>query len=212
MNLSFPRIRRLKVWTPGFTLIELLSVIAIISVLATVGNSLLSGGNRAAAKLTSAGNLIVDIANRARQNSMSKGVMTAVVMAKSLQATDSNYRSLALMEKASGDTEWKPLTPWIFLPAGITVDPVKSANFIHQRPLFTPVPDNLPRLGSGSPSATDCAYQVYLPDGRLSVNGISPVPDSPSLHLVEKVRGTGSANYYRVVLNLLTGMPRIERP
>lgn len=196
----------------GFSLVELLTVIGIISILSVFAAGEFAGGG-SSTRVTNGGNLIVDLATQARQNSMAKGVMTALVMAKTVGTADSSYRSFALAEKGPGDTAWKPLTRWTTLPEGIAVDPIKSDSFITQKPALTPAPNNLPPLGGVSPNANDCAYQVFLSNGNLSVNGVSSSPLlQPSLHLVEKIRGTDSKNYYKVSINLLTGTPATERP
>jgi len=198
-------------WRSGFSLVELLTVIAIASVLAVFGAKALSQGG-ASGKISTGGNQIVDLINQARQNSMSKGVLTAVVMAKTVDATDANYRSFVLVEKGASDAAWKPLTRWTSLPTGVAADPIKSASFISQKPVFSPEPNNLPPLNGVMPTGGDCAYQVFLPGGNVSTNGVSSSVERPTLHLVEQVRGGEANNYYKIVVNLLTGTTTIERP
>jgi len=195
----------------GFSLVELLTVIAIISVLAVYAATAFSQGG-ASGKISTGGNQIVDLINQARQNSMSKGVLTAIVMAKTVDAADANYRTFVLVEKGAGDTAWKPLTRWTSLPAGVAADPIKSDSFISQKPVFSPEPNNLPFLNGVMPTVGDCAYQVFLPGGNVSVNGVSPPVERPALHLVDQVRGGEAKNYYKIVVNLLTGTPKAERP
>ena len=192
----------------GFSLIELLTVIAIVAMMATFGSMALS--NNQSTKVNVGGNLVVDMANRARQNSMAKGVMTALVMARDTASTDSNYRAFILLERASEESEWKPVTPWTYLPEGIAADPDHSTSFVAQTPNLVPPPNGAPNLNGIAPTSAQCSYQVYLPDGRLSVKGIATATD-PMLHLIEKVKGSESPNYYKVTLNLLTGTPNVER-
>jgi prepilin-type N-terminal cleavage/methylation domain-containing protein len=208
-SLKFPFTRNRS----GFTLVELLTVVGIIGILITLCTGSLS--SLGSAQLSTGGNMIVEITDLARQNSMSKRVLTALVMAKIVTESNSNddpsYRAFVLVEKAPEETQWKPLTGWKLLPAGIAVDPDKSALFISQTPTFLPTP-NLPPLRGASLDVASCAYQVFLPDGRLSVNGVTSTPKLPSLYLHEKQKGSNSKNYYKVTLNLLTGTARIDRP
>ena len=200
----------------GFTLIELLAVLAIVGIMVSLGTAAFSSINRSRG-VENGGNLLVAMVNQARQNSISKGVLTALVMPKSVAGTEVNYGAFALAEKAPGDAEWKPLTPWGFLPDGIVADRGRSETFVDQTPSFTPPPtENLPRLpGRGvstKPGSADWAYQVFLPDGRLSINGLATTSTVPTLYLIEKAKGSTAKNYYKVEINLLTGNPHIERP
>lgn len=187
----------------GFSLIELLTVITIIGIMITF--SALSIGSIGARRLSQGGNLVVDLANEARQNSMTKGVMTAFIVAKSSPSTNHKLRSFILMEKGPRQTEWKPVTKWELLPTGTVVD--GTASFIQQTPAIGL--SNLPKLNNVAMDPSSCAFQVFLPDGRLSVKGITS-PEFPVLRVVEALKPVG--NYYDVELNILTGTPKVVRP
>ena len=190
----------------GFSLVELLIVIGIVGILGALGAGAFSG--MGAGRVTEGGNLLSDMVNQARQNSQSKRVMTALVMAT--QAGNYDCRAFVLMEKDAEATEWTPVTKWNFLPEGIVVDSEKSAVFINQTPHLTPEVNVPPVAGAPLPNG-GYAYQVFLPDGRLSVIGI-PNPQPPSLWVLEQVKGTNAQNYYDISLNIMTGVPKIERP
>ncbi len=193
--------------TRGFSLIELLFVIAIMSALTGVGVATFSGNS---ARVSTGGNLVADLASQARQNSLSKGVMTALVMAKTTSTATSNYRAFALVEKVSGTSNWTPVTRWNHLPQGIAVDPSGSDNFINNTPqVLTP---ELPSIAGTQISAADCAFQVFLPDGRLSTKGITTTV-SPTLRINEETKtGASGGNYYEIIINPLTGTFKVERP
>jgi len=192
----------------AFSLVELLTVVAIIGLLGALSTGAFSalGSNR----VTEGGNLLSDLINQARQNSQAKRVMTALVMVTQAPSGNYNYRTFVLMEKDEGATQWNPITKWNYLPDGIVVDQSKSTVFVSQTPLLNPSVNVPPIAGMTLPSS-DYAYQVFLPDGSLSVFGISN-PQPPLLWVLEQTKGTNAQNYYGLSLNTLTGIPIIERP
>lgn len=193
----------------AFSLVELLTVLAILSVLATFSAVSLSG-TRGSAGITSGGNMVSDLFNLARQNSISKRVMTAVAMPKSVQSENYNYRSFVLIEKGAGSTNWTPVSRWTTLPEGIVVDKTQSLNFIENAPDVSV--SDLPPIDGKHTQANECAYQIFLPDGRLCTRGFSSQV-SPSLKIVEAASQEGNIrNYYEITLNPLTGTSKIDRP
>lgn len=198
----------------AFSLIELLCVVAAVSVLATMVSMSLT--NMGSSRLKSGGNLLVDLAYQARQNSMAGEEMTALVMAQNTGDPELDNRAFILLERGAGDAVWTPLTRWTILPEGIAADSVKSVRFTDadQMPDLTPKPGPLPNFRGKTVQPADCAYQVFLPRGGLSIFNISE-PRNPSLHLVEtgkEAANPGYANYYEVTLDRLTGVPRVKRP
>lgn len=198
----------------AFTLIELLTVMGIILLLAGLVFPALSGTR--GKNLTDGGNLVADLANQARQNSTAKGAMTALVLLKNASDTQDNNRALVLVEKTTGATSWKPITRWSKLPDGVVVDAAGSADFINQIPAVGSSP-NLPPFSGRAVTANDCAYQIFLPTGNLALSSTVSQPP-PVLRLVEGVSDAGgqhranAQNYYDVVINLFTGIPKVDRP
>src|SRR3569623_1884486 len=95
----------------GFSLVELLMVMAIVSMLTalTVGSVKAIAGHA----LTSAGNQFVDLAALARQNSVGKGVYSAVVIKTLKNGAFSAYCVMELGREDDGTFgSWKPVTPW----------------------------------------------------------------------------------------------------
>ncbi len=203
----------------GFSLIELLVVIAVVALLTSV--SMVAVGGNQARKLASNGNLIADLSKQARQNSISKGVLTALVLCKTYPNNQElNNRLLVLMELSPDSTTWRQLTKWQILPQGGVVDSSQSDSFISQVPnVETPI-SNLKYLGA---TVTDIAFQVFLPDGSLATkkqsSSGSVIMQPPVLSLSQgniNSRGdlvkTSSVNYYKITFNLHTGMTKIECP
>ncbi len=62
---------------------ELLVVMGVMAILASL--SVAAFGGTKAMDLSNAGNLVVDLVNQARQNSISKNVMTALLLARDSQ-------------------------------------------------------------------------------------------------------------------------------
>ena len=65
--------------------------------------------------------------------------------------------------------------------------------------------------------STDYVYQIFMPQGGLlqANNNLEP----PTLHLVEgfminptTIKNTSEKNFYDVIINPLTGIPKADRP
>jgi len=196
----------------GLTLLELLVVMAIISLLATLMTpAFLSIGK--GNELAVSGGRIVDLLNLARVNSMSRNVMTAVVL-NTDPSSDGAYRSIALMERpapnagtTSTSADWKQTSKWEELRQGIVVvssiengtdiQPLKSPD------ATTPTP-SLPSLNYRSkPVAT--SYSVFfLPNGSLF---------SGKTTKIRLAKSEGSpANYFDVTILPTSGRTKIDRP
>src|SRR4051812_17944456 len=84
----------------GFSLLELLTVVAIMAVITGLAVPLI-GGLAGARKLEGAISQGANIFTEARQNSISKGVLTAVViLTDTAKEADAAYRTMALLELA----------------------------------------------------------------------------------------------------------------
>ncbi len=183
---------------PGFSLVELLAVIAVMSILMTLCLPAVTSRSHSG-RLTAAGNLMVDLAKLARQNSLTKNASTALVIATGNGADSSlNNRAACLVERTSGGSGWTSVSRWYLLPDGIVVDPAQTTGFLSD-----------PKFGNlsfrGKP-VTTYIYQIFRSDGSLEGNLITP----PALHLMASQGGSG--NYYDVVLNLFTGLAKVDRP
>lgn len=195
----------------AFSLAELLVVMALMTLLAGM---IAPAMNLAKSRnLNIAGNHVADLVQQARQNSMAKNVMTALVFVNNSANPDWNGRLVVLLE-LSGNT-WKPVTRWMQLPAGVTVDFSESASFFASTPNIAPSP-TLPPYERNTIAIAQCGYQIFAPGGRLLTTGITN-PTSPLLRLVEgsndgqQVVKQNSGNYYDIVINRFTGIPKIDR-
>jgi prepilin-type N-terminal cleavage/methylation domain-containing protein len=187
----------------GFTLIELLVVIAIIAVLTAV-TTMSIGSLGQGRKLTTGGNLVVDLINHARQVAKSRNTLTMVTA-----VTGGDEAGLALATFAFSATNgtsgsWTPLDAWRTLPDGITLDLASSTNF------FTAPPSSSGTLTRGG-EAVEYQSAVFLPDGRMLSSS-----STPHVLYVKPKWSTGPAptlkNYYKIVVNPATGIPIIRRP
>jgi prepilin-type N-terminal cleavage/methylation domain-containing protein len=210
----------------GFSLIEILVVMAIMTILAFIAMPSLVGVN-SSGQLSAAGNLVVDLANQARQNSITQNAMTALVMVNgSTTHPEWNNRLFVLMELAPASSSgtppsWTPVSKWEMLPPGVVVDPSFSS-FMSQSPTLATSLPSLSYLGTSIPSS-DCAYQVFLSTGGL-LSPSAAVNAPPILRLVTGAmngtvatyRGAQTAgspdNYYNVTINPYTGMLKVTRP
>ncbi len=198
----------------AFTLTELLAVMAVITLLASlVAPSLnLNRGQ----SLTNAGNQIVDMVQQARQNSVAKNVMTALVVVGNSSNPEANGRAIVLMELSGDPLKWTPITRWTTLPAGVVIDPdAAKSGFFAGSPTVDP-PISLPAYAGTPVNMAGCAAQIFAPGGRLVTTGITN-PISPLLHVVlgsvnnQQVQQQNAADYYNVVINRFTGLPKIDR-
>ncbi|CAN5385364.1 hypothetical protein BH09VER1_BH09VER1_07420 [soil metagenome] len=198
---------------PGraFTIVELLTVVAIIAVLSVLTAPALS--SLKARDVTRGGNLVADLTQQARQNSMMRGVLTALVLLNNNTGkAEWNNRAFVLMELSPGSSTWNPVTRWCKLPDGVVVQPATYTGSTS-----APTPLNLPSLEGKTVAASECIYQVFSPSGALLTSGVAS--GSPSIQLYEGTSGSGgqvtvqnTANYYSVVINPYTGLAKIDRP
>lgn len=102
----------------AFSLIELLVVIVVISILMVlIIPSISSMGG--AAKLTTAGNLTVDMINQARQVARARNTKTMIAMIVS--GTDAG-RAVTTLAFSVTDGTWSQIDRWRNFPDGILID------------------------------------------------------------------------------------------
>ncbi|MFA7342977.1 MAG: prepilin-type N-terminal cleavage/methylation domain-containing protein [Terrimicrobiaceae bacterium] len=200
----------------GFSLVELLVVMGIMVIL----TSLLAPMFNTGGKLAGSGNQIAFLVDQARQHSMSKNVMTALVL-NTDDNTGGGHRAFTLLEYNAEDAaqEWRQVSQWLNLPTGIVVESETNSSFIDNSPSSLPfaADSTLPVKYQGA-QVGNYAFRVFLPSGALSK------PSSAAeIQLVEGSRqgsrtaytrpgAGGAANWYRISIIGATGRGKIERP
>jgi prepilin-type N-terminal cleavage/methylation domain-containing protein len=204
----------------GFTLIELLVVISIIAIVATAAFAAFAGAGRGT-RLTVAGNTVSNLALLARQNSLAKNAMTALVMIGNA-GTEGDYRTFALFEivprtdgEPAGAGDWRPMGTWETVPDGVVVeDCTFTQSTVGMTPPFPPLTFRGATIG-------DYLYVVFLPNGSLLRSGSSCVklvagyrPPGTQTVVYTAAKGTDgkAANYYQICLLAATGRAKIIRP
>ncbi len=214
---------RLPIARDGFSLVELLMVMAIISMLTalTVGSVKAISGHA----LTSAGNQFVDLAALARQNSVSKGAYSAVVIKTLKNGAFSAYCVMELSRQDDGTFgSWKPITPWRTLPQGVVFAkdglPNTAPGFLDASG-STPkaLPSGVAFQGQPVDFSAETVVQVYQPDGTLSagqplrlrlVEGVVNASNS-GITYTHALGGGQPANYYDIFFLRDTGQTKVER-
>ena len=208
----------------GFSLVELLTVLGIMAILVTFGLS--SMGSSTAHQLNTGGNRVVNLVNQARQNSITKHTMTALILLTGTNQAAVDNRFFVIEEFNPVTSTWQQISKWESLPPGVVVD--NAATNPSTDTFITSVPSlNAPAafptvtyMGLSIPP-TGYACQVFLPRGQL-LSTATTLP--PVLRLVSGTdnngaiiytagsRGATLNNYYDVIINPYTGIPKINRP
>ena len=204
----------------AFSLLELFVVMAVIALIIGIGMPAVVSLSKSR-NLTSGGNRVMGLAQQARQNSVAKNSLTALVLASQVEDARFNLRLFCLMELAPGAIQWTALSPWEILPDGVAADSGSGSATFFQSPKVTPAIQNLRFQGK---AVLGVVYQIFNPDGSLYV-GSNGQPVTPPI--VKLVQGTiasggilqytatpngGPGNYYAISLNLFTGIPQGLRP
>jgi len=208
----------------AFTLLEMVVVMAIVATIIAVATPAMSG-IVGATNLTSAGNMVSNLAAQARQVAMTRNTVSALAVLGELGEPE-DYRMLAIMEYDAG-SGWKQATPWQSLPNGVLVDFTNrdTCTFLKNGVPLAMAPADaatgrLPFQYNGTTlTSSTCALRVFLPNGGLHDS------ESPArIRLVEGVKqGTGldyshqtdegaPRNYYDVSIIGATGLAKINRP
>ncbi|CAN5393156.1 hypothetical protein BH09VER1_BH09VER1_08210 [soil metagenome] len=183
---------------PAFSLVELLCVIAIICVLAVIVNLAITSLSQGR-KLTTGGNLTVDLINHARQIAKSRDTLTMVAMVNSGPDAARSFAVLAFAATNGTNGNWTQIEKWRTLPENVAVDQSASTNF------FLPPPTTaLPISREGQP--VTCLSAVFLPNGRP----LNPSSSPQVVYLFGQHASTN--NFYKVIINQATGIPIVRRP
>jgi prepilin-type N-terminal cleavage/methylation domain-containing protein len=172
----------------GFTLIELLLVMTIL-VLVTAGTIASIRGVGGAQKLAIGGNLVVDLAQKARQEAITRSTLAALVLVTGSGHRDWDYRLWTVMEleppvAPATEGTWVPASKWRMLADGVLVDPTQSGSFLLNPPSLSPALPPM-RYGGQTISAGSVALLVFLPTGALYLPGhVAEVPVPPGMRLV----------------------------
>ncbi len=196
----------------AFTLLELLAVMAIVLILLSL-TVLTIGSVGQGRKLTQAGNLTVDLINNARQIAKAKNTMT--VLAVINQGVDSGRVLTTLMYTATTGTNgsWARVDQWHPLPDGILIQATNPADSLGNipPPLFTSTPalDSVPLalVRSGTAKMT-VSSAIFLPDGRP----LNPISAPQVVTLKGSTAAASNANFYKIIVNQVTGIPLVRRP
>lgn len=213
MNPSVTRFPR-RFRSCGFSIIELLSVIAIVAILGTMVG--IGTGSNTGRQLEAAGLKAANLLEFARQNSMTRDVMSAVVLVKG-QTPQIGLFELGVRRDGLAVTsaDWVQVGRWEPFPSGLVVD---AETLRPGGETFTPGPPQ-PRLKGQIVAPGDFSYAVFLPSGRL----MNPAPASLRLApgLWDSASGTGSvtrlapdgapANFFKLTVIGATGRVKIDR-
>ena len=209
----------------AFTLVEILVVMGVMAIILGISVPVFThiGG---ANSLKSGGNQMEDLAEAARQNSMSKNAMTALIVP--IDTTfDNRFRIATLLELTphadgtkltSGD--WRQISKWEVLPTGVIVDAGTSTTFDDTSSASTQLTPAFPAsLRYGLISLKAFKYIVFLAGGNLLE------ASNAQIRLDEGFYGATAAtptythaagnlplNYYDIFLLSGSGRTKIVRP
>jgi len=207
----------------GFSIVELLTVVAIASLM-TVFAAASVRGIGSGAKVSTAGYQVSNIFNLARQNSLTKRTMTAVVVLTDSADTENAYRVFSVFElqnKLDGSSpttgDWVRVLKWEILPKGVIVDTAPNASSFLTAHSSPPNP-SLPTISyAGRSYAPDSGYryQIFSPSGAIVASQSPCTLKLTAGYLngsaVSYTSSQGS-NYFSFMLNDATGQAKITRP
>jgi competence protein ComGC len=205
MNRNGNPTRTIKGRHAAFTLVELLMVIALIVLL--IGLTTGSVGSMGQGhRLTTGGNMTVDLINDARQLASARNTKTMVALVTS--GTDSRRLLTTLIYSldTAGNGGWSQIDQWRRLPEGIEVDQSATIDTNYGEYLFTtpPAATTLKRGGAD----VQFSAAVFLPDGRPHIT-----TNKAQLAVLKQSTASAQAtNSYKIIVNAATGIPVIRRP
>jgi len=200
-------------------LIELLSVMAILALVVGALVPAVNNFGRATSLQTASGK-VSSLLALARQNSISRGAMTAVVIVTD-PSVEERDRAMAIYEitpktdgTLPGPSDWKQINRWEVLPEGIIFD---QSTFQSDRSAVLPA---LPIVNFRGQSTPTYRYVVFLPNGSIydpNANSIRLVegswPPGASSPTYTRPTSAGSpAHFFNVSIIGASGRLKIDQP
>ncbi|HEX4086984.1 MAG TPA: prepilin-type N-terminal cleavage/methylation domain-containing protein [Chthoniobacteraceae bacterium] len=215
----------------GFTLLELLVVVGIIGVMTGLVIPAFSSIGQSGA-LNSAGNEMADLMGLARQNSLSKNGMSAIVLVTNTSTREQVVSVMQLLPRQDDQplqsSDWTAITGWIPLPAGVFADVSPSdpgtcttfQNASNGAPVSSGPP--LPYVSIGGMQPATYKYALFCSGGSLLSasnamlflsNGHVDPPTGNAVFTPPILSGSSyPGNYYRLTVVAATGRVEIDRP
>jgi len=171
-------------------------------------------------ELTAAGNQIAGLASQARQNSITRGALTLLLIAED---GDVSHRSATLYElrpREDGSSlqpkDWKQISRWMILPTGIVVDTASSATTMANQ--ATALVPPLPPINYQNTTVGRYRMLVFKSDGSLLPIGNIAVPQlrlvegtSEGATQIRYTRDNGTTSFYNILFLPASGRLKIER-
>jgi Tfp pilus assembly protein FimT len=200
--------------TLGFSLLELLIVIATMTSLLALLAPALSNVRKSSA-LNGAGALVAGLANEARQNSLSKNAMTALIVVTD-STVDSRNRLFTMMEllpRADGtpsqSSDWKQICKWETLNSGVIVN-----NWtVSAQTVPTPMPSL--KYGGRVIDQSGFKYLIFMPDGSTlsdQSTTVQLVAGTMPQNTTNPTYTSAATDSYQLTVLNATGRIKIERP
>lgn len=205
----------------AFSLVELLSVITVISILVGLGAASLGGfGN--SQSLKSGADVVATLGLQARQYAVAHNSITALVVAGAAAPKEHALRSFAIFElsrNSNGEIldsdDWKQITQWKKLPAGIVVDPSSKFLLAGSASASPSLPGSLVIAGI---TTQDFAAQMFFPSGRLmnenspNIKIVNGHMEGGNLVVTGSKNGATPLDYVDICFISSTGQTKVFRP
>ena len=201
----------------GFSLIELVVAMAVMLCLMGALTPALNGLGKSGS-LNGGGELVANLLSSARQNSLSKNAMTALVMVTDPDV-DNQHRMFTMLELRTPrggalptSSDWKQIAKWEILANGIVVNNWSESS--------TAVSPALPSVHCGNRQISQFKSIIFMPDGSTYndspatfelIEGFFPRGASTPL-LTGRSQNGEAVNYYKLTVLNSTGRVKIERP
>jgi Tfp pilus assembly protein FimT len=214
--------RRASLRGPAFTLVELLVVLAVMLILLAVIVPAFNGIGKGT-ELNGAGNSVSNLIYLARQNSLAKNALTAVIL-PGASGTDADFHAFALYEAVPHmdgtpvtTADWRPLGTWQTLPVSVIVEP-DLCTFTKSSSSMTPA---FPNFTYHAAPVTSYAYVVFLPNGEILgsvtpqvrlVTGYLPTGSGTVVYTNKNTATAAPADYYNISIISASGRVKVDRP